>query len=142
RVLEGTARIEGVGAGNRFSIAAEGPIGELITPSLRDLFGENSRLAVDGASRDGGGFAIDRFELESGALMLNGSAQTAADGFPTRIDLQGRIAAGEGGRVVLPVPGGETGLRNALLRLDFGGTELGSWSGEIRVEGFSTAGYS
>ncbi len=142
RVLSGTARLEGAGGANHFTIAAEGPIGELVVPSLRDLFGENSRLALEGARREGGGLTVSRFEIESGALALNGSAQTSPDGFPTRIELQGRIASADGEQVILPVPGGATALRNASLHLDFGGGEVGSWTGGIQMEGFSTAGYA
>lgn len=140
RVLDGEARIAGTeGAGKRFDIAAEGPIGELVDPLLRDLFGQRSTLAVIGETRDAGGLEIERLSIESGALTLSGSAATAADGFPTAIALAGTIRSEDGRPVVLPVPGGTTRVAAADLDLSFGaGAE---WRGTVRIDGFATGGF-
>lgn len=139
RVLTGNLTLSGADTGRQFEVSASGPIGQLVEPQLRDLFGDQSVLDVAGTTREAGGLEVERFSLESGALQLSGSGATAADGFPTRIELTGSIRAPGGTPVVLPVPGAQTSVRNARLDFDFGGTRLATWSGTIKVEDFSTA---
>lgn len=140
RVLTGQARFAGSDEGRRFDVGAAGPLGELVKPELRDLFGNRSELIVSGVVRDSGETDIERLSVLSGALELNGSAKTAADGFPLEIVLDGSVQSASGSPVVLPVPGGDTKVGTAQLEFRFGGGGVTTWSGRVVTTEFETAG--
>ena len=139
RVLTGQARFAGEGDERRFDIGAAGPVGELVRPDLRDLFGNRSELSVTGKTLSGGGLDIERFSLESGALELSGTVVTAADGFPLEIAVDGKVQSADGSSVVLPVPGGDTSVGRAILDFSFGGGGVATWSGKFSAENFASA---
>ena len=138
RVLTGQARFSGSGQYRRFDIGLAGPLGELVRPDLRDLFGDRSEMVVSGKTREGGGVDVERFSLNSGALELAGSLQTAADGFPLEIAINGDIQSQNGSSVVLPLPGGRTTIGNAAIEFRFGGTGVTTWSGKFAANEFAT----
>lgn len=140
RVLTGQARFAGSDEGRRFDIGAAGPVGKLVEPALRDLFGERSELILSGVARDSGETDIERLSIASGALTIDGSVKTAADGFPLEISLDGTIQSATGAPVVLPLPGGETQIGRATLEFNFGGGGVTTWSGNIATTDFATAG--
>lgn len=140
RVLTGQARFAGSDEARRFDIGAAGPLGDLVEPALRDLFGDRSELIVTGVARDNGETDLERFSITSGALEINGSATTAADGFPLEVTLDGTIQSATGSPVVLPLPGGETKIGRAELEFRFGGGGVTTWSGNIRTTNFETGG--
>lgn len=140
RVLTGQMQVSGGDAGRRFNIGAAGPVGTLVRPDLRDLFGERSELVISGVTRADGGADIERIMLSSGALELNGSARTAADGFPLQMNLDGTIQSRTGQPVTLPLPGGDTTVNRAVLAFDFGGSDVSTWSGNVTISDFATAG--
>ncbi|MEX0346988.1 MAG: translocation/assembly module TamB domain-containing protein [Rhizobiaceae bacterium] len=140
RVMTGQARFAGTDESRRFDIGAAGPLGELVRPDLRDLFGQRSELILAGRTLDDGGFDIERLEIASGALELSGSLQTAADGFPVEFSLDGTIQSKNAAPVVLPLPGGVTEIGKASLDFRFGGGGVTTWSGRILATDFATAG--
>ncbi len=138
RVLTGQARFSGSGQDQRFDIGLAGPLGELVRPDLRDLFGNRSELTVTGKAREGGGLDVERFALNSGALELAGSLQTANDGFPLEIAVEGGIQSKTGSAVVLPLPGGNTKVGKADIDFRFGGKGVTTWSGKFLASDFAT----
>ena len=140
RVLTGQARFAGFGADFRFDIDAAGPVGQLVRPDLRDLFGARSELVVTGKSGIDGGLDIERFMLSGGALRFSGSLRTAPNGFPLEIAADGTIRSPAGAPVVLPLPGVDTRVNRASINFRFGGGGAATWSGRLIAGGFSTAG--
>ncbi len=142
RILSGKAAFSGTQAGRRFTIDAAGPVGSLVKPDLRDLFGEHSELAVSGIVQEAGGLDIERLSLLSGALQLQAKIKTAPDGFPLAISLDGAIQSADGSPVVLPVPGGDTKVAGATLSFAFGGSSISTWSGKVNASRFVSSGVS
>ena len=140
RVLTGQARFAGTDQNRRFDIGAAGPIGDLVRSDLRDLFGSRSELILAGKLRPAGGLHIERLAVASGALELNGSMQTAADGFPLEITLDGTIQSRNANPVVLPLPGGDTSVGKAEIAFRFGGSGVTTWSGRFDAADFESAG--
>lgn len=140
RVLTGQARFAGFGADFRFDIDAAGPVGQLVRPDLRDLFGARSELVVTGKSGIDGGLDIERFTLSGGALRFSGSLRTAPNGFPLEIAADGTIRSPAGAPVVLPLPGVDTRFDRASINFRFGVGGAATWSGRLIAGGFSTAG--
>ena len=140
RMLTGQARFAGFGADFRFDIDAAGPVGQLVRPDLRDLFGARSELVVTGKSGIDGGLDIERFTLSGGALRFSGSLRTAPNGFPLEIAADGTIRSPAGAPVVLPLPGVDTRFDRASINFRFGVGGAATWSGRLIAGGFSTAG--
>lgn len=139
RVLSGVTalrrREEGLAYDARFS----GPVARLVPAQFRPFFGNETSLDARGLVRDAGGVVLDALNLDSAALDLAASAETGTDGFLRKLKLDATLANGADGRVVLPVPGGETTVERAALTLSFGETADGSWSGLFSADNFSTA---
>lgn len=136
RVLTGTARLRRDEAGLRFTADLSGPVGDIVPASYRQFFGPETRLSTEGLVKNKGGFAVERFDLNAAQLSVEASADTA-NGFLQRLDLRGRISAADGETVLLPVSGGQTRLRNALVEIDFGSDAGGVWSASIEADDFS-----
>jgi translocation and assembly module TamB len=134
RVLTGTTRLDRTDLGLAFSADLRGPISRLVAPAFRDFFGQETALTVNGTVRDAGGVAIDRLTIDSAAVDVEAAAETGADGFLRSLQLDARVGTGDGQPVVLPVPGGTTTLRSAVVSLAFGETTDGGWSGTISVD--------
>jgi len=139
RVLTGTTMLRRQADGLGFTANLEGPISRLIAPQFRDFFGPNTTLTATGATRDAGGFTLDSLDLASNALTLKASAATTADGFLSKLALDAQIADAAAQKVLLPVPGGETFVDRAALKLAFGEGQGEAWSGNINVSSLATA---
>tara|TARA_R110002020_G_scaffold475558_1_gene710917 strand:+ start:33009 stop:37583 length:4575 start_codon:yes stop_codon:yes gene_type:complete len=142
RVLTGTARLDGTSEGTAFSADLNGAISRLVAPLYRDFFGAETDLQVAGVAKTEGGFRIDSLGIESAALTLAAQAETTTDGFLERLGVDARIAPAEGGRVVLPVPGGETTIQTGRLQVDYDATRDGEWNALLDLERLVTAGFS
>lgn len=138
RILTGTTRLRGVDGGLGFSADLDGPISELIGPAYRSFFGELTVLAASGVMRDGGGLTLNRLNLESGALTLSAQAETASDGFLTRLLADARLAANGDDRILLPVAGERTTVRGGEFSIDFAGRRAPIWSADLQLDGLST----
>ncbi len=142
RVLTGTTALrrqsEGLGYDARFS----GPIARLVPTRFRDFFGDDTTLTANGLVRDAGGVALDALRLQSAALSLAANGETGADGFLRRLRLDAQLDDGSDGRIVLPVPGGDTTVERAALTLSFGEAANGEWSGLLAIDRLATAGFA
>lgn len=138
RVLTGTTVLRRQADGLGFTANLEGPISRLIAPQFREFFGANTKLTAAGATRDAGGFQLDSLDLTSNALTLKASAATTPDGFLSRLALDAQIAGANAQKVVLPVPGGETMVDGAALKLSFGESQSEDWTGNFNITGLST----
>ncbi len=146
RILTGLLTLnrnaDGTVTGRVFNADVKGPIAALIPEKFRDFFGATSSLAANGLIKDGGGFRLDNFNLSNAALQVQAKAETANDGFLTRLTLDALIADREKGRVLLPVSGGQTSLASARLTLDYGDRQSADWTGKLLVEGLQAGDFS
>jgi translocation and assembly module TamB len=138
RVLTGTTAIRRRDDGYGFSAKLGGPIAKLVPPQFRDFFGTDTNLVADGVVKDAGGVSVDKLNLVSNALKLDGSLDTSSDGFLRRLKLDASIADPTGKTVLLPVPGGKTTVESARLALDFGNTPDQKWTGSLDIAGLTS----
>lgn len=136
RALAGTAAISRAEGG--FAIAADlgGPIGMLVAEAYRPFFGAETRLTANALVRDAGGISISGLNLTGGQLALKADAETAADGFLSRLNLDARIADGDA-PVVLPVPGAATTIGSGSLAVNYG-ADGENWSARFDLADFTT----
>ncbi|QPC88714.1 translocation/assembly module TamB [Mesorhizobium sp. NBSH29] len=142
RVLTGTATVDRQSDGYGFATDFEGPIAKIVAPRFEAFFGDKVSMVASGVVRDAGGFSLDRLNLKSNALQLDASAETANDGFLQRLELTAEIADPASPKTVLPVPGGETTVERAALKLAFGTTATDSWTGSLDITGLTTATFA
>jgi translocation and assembly module TamB len=138
RVLTGTTSIRRRDEGYGFSAKLGGPIARLVPSQFRSFFGAETNLLADGVVKDTGGVTVQRLNLASNALKLDGSLDTSSDGFLRRLKLAASIADPTGKTVLLPVPGGRTTVDGARLALDFGDDPDDKWTGSLDISGLTT----
>ncbi|MGN6469593.1 MAG: translocation/assembly module TamB domain-containing protein, partial [Rhizobiaceae bacterium] len=142
RVLTGTTNIRRRDEGYGFSARLGGPIARLVPPQFRSFFGADTNLVTEGIVKDAGGVRIDRLNLASNALKLDGSLETGTDGFLRKLKLNASIGDPAGGTVLLPVPGGKTTVRGARLAVNFGDDPDDKWTGSLDIAGLTTPSFA
>lgn len=142
RVLTGAARLDRGEGGLAVASELQGPISRLIAPAYRGFFGDDTSLRLGGVAKNAGGFRLDTLTLRSGAMSLDAQGETAADGFLQRLRLDADVADPAGGRVVLPVPGGETTMGQGRLNIVFGETQDERWTGSLALSQLSSSDFS
>jgi len=113
--------------GTRFSADLAGDVTPMLPPDYRAFFGRETRLALDGVSAPDGGLRIDRFDMTSDALILNGRMAVAPGGALQTALLNGRIAPPSGQSVLLPLSGPQTRIGAARLSLRIDGAQGRDW---------------
>lgn len=136
QALSGQAHIARQGAGFDITTDLGGPISTLIAPPYQAFFGASTTIAARARVRDSGGFELPAVNLTGGQLSVTASADTASDGFLTRLKLEGKIAARNGDPVTLPVSGQRARIKNAAFTIDYG--QDGKWSASINAESLDT----
>ncbi|WOC15901.1 translocation/assembly module TamB domain-containing protein [Pseudochrobactrum sp. MP213Fo] len=138
RILTGVLTLnrssDGAVSGRVFNADVKGPIAALVPEKFRDFFGATSSFAANGLIKDGGGFRLDNLNLSNAALNVKAKAETASDGFLTRLNLDALIADQDKSRVILPVSGGQTSLASARLTLDYGDQNANAWTGKLLID--------
>lgn len=138
RILTGILTLDrnadGSVSGRVFNADVNGPIAALVPQEFRAFFGATSSLAAHGLIKDSGGFRLDNFSLSNAALQVKAQAETATDGFLTRLNLDARIADQHNERILLPVSGGQTSVASAHLTIDYGESDSGDWTGKLLVD--------
>ncbi|MEO3385772.1 translocation/assembly module TamB domain-containing protein [Mesorhizobium sp. CAU 1741] len=142
RILTGATQLRQQDGGLGYAAQLSGPIAQLIPAQFRDFFGAETTLDARGLVKDGGGMRLDALSLESAALELAASAETSADGFLRRLNLDASVDDGTGDPILLPVPGGQTTVQGANLVLSFGESADEEWSGAITIEELATPDFT
>ncbi len=138
RVLTGNTKIDRQADGLGFKTTLDGEVAALIPPVFRDFFGSDTALIVNGVVRDAGGFALDRLNIKSNALVVDATGDTTNDGFLRRLKVDATIADPTGKKVILPVAGGQTTVDKAVFAVDFGTNANDAWSSTLDVTGLTT----
>ncbi len=126
-------------AGQRIRLDLSGDVRPLFATSYHGFFGESSRLAAEGRRFADGRIELSTFDLQSSALHASGEAVIGAGGAPRRLTAEIALSGTEAAPVVLPVPGPETTLTGADLRLTFDAAKNEGWSLDGALTGFRRA---
>ncbi|MBK5928952.1 translocation/assembly module TamB domain-containing protein [Rhodobaculum claviforme] len=118
-----------------FRVDIDGDMRPLFMPAYRDFFGAQARLAVAGRQRDDGGLVLSQIDLTTAQLRLEGGLSLGASGIPERVALTGRVAAADGGPVLLPLAGDPTTIDGLDLVVDFDAARSEDWSADITLRG-------
>jgi translocation and assembly module TamB len=119
----------------RFVTRIGGDIAPVFAPDYREFFGPDIQLAVTATQTPEGRLVLDGLDLSADAIRLTGSAAIAADGWPERLALDGRIAAPDGGPVLLPLSGPRTRVNGVDLDLSYDAEAGDSWTLTLGVDG-------
>jgi translocation and assembly module TamB len=131
--LTGTATLRApVNETARFALDIDGDIRPLVDARFHAFFGESVSLDLEAQRPVDGGLVLDRLALDARAVQLRGELALGADGWPTRIDLTGRIAQ-DGGDVLLALPGAETRIDGADLAVQYDAAAGETWTAEITI---------
>lgn len=128
-------RTDNAGSAQRFALDIGGDIAPLFAPDYRDFFGRDIALKVAGERGIDGAMVLEQLSLTAKALTLQGEASIAADGWPERLALTGRIGGQDGTRVLLPLSGPRTSLRGAQINLAFDAAKGAAWDMTLRATG-------
>ncbi len=138
--LSGTATVAQGADGIAINADLGGPLSTLMAEPYRPFFGAETRLSARALLREEGGLDISGLTLSGGQLALSATAETTADNFLSRLDLDASIADPTGSSVILPVPGGATRVGTARLSVDFGVAGSEDWNAVLGVDRFETDG--
>jgi len=125
-LINGRLRMGQSEQGRTFTGQFDGQLSPLIPQDYRGFFEGNSTIHVEGVLRAEGGVAVPNLRIQSADMLVSGSLETTADGFPSKIQLNADIAQKDGSPVILPFANGLT-LAEAKLSIGFGETENGDW---------------
>ena len=132
RIAGGTVALRAKEDGLGFNVDLNGALAPLIPPAYRDFFAGDSALRVEGVRKTDGGTRVDTLSLRGGVLSLDGHFDTAADGFPRSLGLNGTLGDPAAPPVTLPVAGGRTRINSAQLHVDYGGGSR--WNGFLVLD--------
>lgn len=137
RVLDGQLNLRGQDAGMALRADLHGPLGTIMTAKYQPLFGSNTQLRADALLPDSGGVKINSLEVESGAIGISAKAETLADGFLAKLDLNAGIHPPQGASVLLPfgADGTSVGKADATISFDVQANER--WTASLSVDNLS-----
>ncbi|MDE3079744.1 MAG: translocation/assembly module TamB domain-containing protein, partial [Paracoccaceae bacterium] len=139
--LTADKRTDGKPGANHFSATLAGDMAPLFAPAYRDFFGPHVALDVEGVQQPDGTLDLPKLTLSAQAMTLDGHVTIGADGLPTLLDLNGRIAGKDGKPVLLPLPGLPTRIGGADLSLAFDAAKGDGWQGRIALSGLNRADF-
>ena len=121
----------------RVVAAIAGDIAPVFAPEYRDFFGPDIRLDVTATRDPDGRLRLEGLDLAADAIRLPGGADLAPTGWPERLDLTGRIAAPQGGPVLLPLSGPQTRVDSVDLDLTFDAAASDAWTLTADITGLA-----
>ncbi|MEQ9259396.1 MAG: translocation/assembly module TamB domain-containing protein [Roseovarius sp.] len=136
---EAPQAVPGAETGYRFGADLSGDLRPLVTPDLHPFFGTEAALRVSGQSLPDGRVELESLDVTSGAMELAGTLALAADGWPERFDLDGRIGADQGGTLRLPGPTATT-IGQLTLSAAYDEAEGERWQARARLDSLAREG--
>ncbi|UOA28631.1 translocation/assembly module TamB domain-containing protein [Pseudosulfitobacter sp. DSM 107133] len=118
-----------------FVLDLGGDIAPVFAPRYGAFFGDNITLKSSGTLFGDGRLTLESLDLDTRALTLTGNVALGADGWPSVIVLDGRIADADGTPVLLPLPGEQTQIDTATLAVRFDAATGAGWDATIAVAG-------
>ena len=123
---EGAA--QGTGSDTAFSAAFSGDVSPLLPQDYRAFFGDDVSFVAQGTRSASGQTNLQRLEVKSRALDLQGSARLGANAMPLEFDLRGQLGLGDGQEVLLPIAGVKTWVRSGDIKLAYDQASGDGWS--------------
>ena len=114
-----------------------GDIAPVFAPQYRAFFGPDIALELRAALPPSGRRVLETLRLRARAVDLVGNGAIAADGWPERLDLTGRIAEPQGGPVRMPLGDGGTQVDLADINLRYDRATGDRWQLRADVQGLS-----
>lgn len=136
RILNGIVSLRDVEDGLKANASLSGPIGELLPPSQRALFGENSDVDAELIVLNSGGFQLNSANVSSGAVYLTAAAKTTADGFLSALKIKGGLNSIAGERIVIPSEAGDQTIQSATIDINYNPALQNTWDGTLKVSDF------
>lgn len=124
-------------AGLGWGLDLSGDVSPLFQTAYQPFFGPQTELAIEGQNLSDGGLRLNRLDLSSSELDLQGSLELGTDGMPRKFDLSGAVHPTTGGAVLLPLSGEETRIGNATLKAAFDAAEDEGFSVQAEFGGFT-----
>ena len=121
--------------GTDFLADISGDIRPLLQPESREFFGADVALNIAGTRFTSGALDLNDLNITSDAINVTGTANLGPDLWPSRIQLTGDIAAPQGGKIELPLPGDVTRLDRADLDVSYNSETGDDWIARIEVVG-------
>ncbi|SON56080.1 Autotransporter assembly factor TamB [Hartmannibacter diazotrophicus] len=137
RLIGGRTTVSEVNGGYRLLTDLQGTLAPLVPENYADFVAGQSRLVIDGLKTESGTLTLSSLSLRSGVASLDMSADLATDGFPTRIDIDGKLGTGEADGVRLPNESGSR-LGGASFKVAFGGGR-DTWTATVDVDELKSA---
>jgi translocation and assembly module TamB len=125
-----------------FQADLNGDITPLLAEDYRDFFGTDAQFELVGRSDPDGRIAIQKLDVLSNALILNGALDIAGDRTIERVLLQGRIAPPRGTDVVLPIGDPRTSIKSAVVTARLEAEKDNTWDLRLSVDGLERADIS
>lgn len=119
-----------------------GDLTALFAPELRGFFGDEVQVEALARRLPDGVLELTDLTLDARSILLDGRATLGSDGWPRTARIDGRIAAPDGGPVVLPVGEGDTLIGNAALNFNYDLAEGDAWQGSLTIAEFESPGLS
>lgn len=119
----------------RFVTSIGGDVAPIFAPDYREFFGSDIQLDVTATQTPDGRVLLEGLDLTADAITLTGTAALAADGWPERLALQGRIATPDGGPVLLPLSGPRTRVHGVDLDLSYDAETGDNWTLTLDIAG-------
>lgn len=123
-----------------FQADLAGDVTPLLAAEYREFFGEEAQLQLVGRSDPDGRIAIQKLDVLSNALILNGALDIAGDRTVERVLLQGRIAPPRGEFVVLPIGEPSTSIQSAVINARLEAEKDNTWDLRLSVDGIERTG--
>lgn len=133
-VGQANTRTAGADAPIAFALTLGGDVAALFVPEHRDFLGDQVSLVASGERARDGALRLDELALEARSLTLAGSGAIGADGLPERFALEGGLGAPDGSPVLLPVPGAEITLGQAVIVAGFDAAVGPDWSVSVQAD--------
>ncbi|WP_299814120.1 translocation/assembly module TamB domain-containing protein [uncultured Jannaschia sp.] len=134
--IGGRVTLDGTEEGRRFDVDLGGDVTALLAPRYRGFFGDDVALVAQGLQRDDGSLDLDTFRLDTQALQLAGAVRLGTDGWPTFVDVTGRLAAPDGAPILLPTAT-ESQLLGAELDVAYDAARSETWTLDLSARDYT-----
>ncbi|MEO0990818.1 MAG: hypothetical protein AAFX00_07710, partial [Pseudomonadota bacterium] len=124
--------------GRKFDLDLRGDITPLFLPSYRDFFGDDLRIGLKGQALQDGRVTLRDLTVDTASLDFGGSISIDSSGWPSFVDLEGRVAHDDGAPVLLPTAGAPVRVSQVDLKVDLDRRRSDNWLATFRVQGLDT----
>ncbi|MEO0497075.1 MAG: translocation/assembly module TamB domain-containing protein [Pseudomonadota bacterium] len=140
RVLNGSLQLDDgfLSSDLSGSFVLEGALSTLLAPNQRAFFGQRSLVQARFSVPSEGGFEVDSFTVESGAVAATGRLVREASGFISFLNMNAELGLPDGMPVVIPGQAPNPSLSAATFTLAFDAGRSDEWISQLQVQDLRT----